>query len=140
MELKLISLLGWLTMIAAAWVISYNRKNFPWRTVIWGIGLQFLLALLILKTPWGGALFEFAGKVVQKLIQFSTEGTKFVFGPLADADLLGKTFGPEHSLVFAILVTGTVVIVAALSSSWPRCRRCFITGAFCSASCAPSRG
>src|SRR5665647_2653143 len=104
MELKLISLLGWLTMIAAAWVISYNRKNFPWRTVIWGIGLQFLLALLILKTPWGGALFEFAGKVVQKLIQFSTEGTKFVFGPLADADLLGKTFGPEHSLVFAILV------------------------------------
>ena len=116
MELKLISLLGWLTMIAAAWVISYNRKNFPWRTVIWGVGLQFLLALLILKTPWGGALFEFAGKVVQKLIQFSTEGTKFVFGPLADADLLGKTFGPEHSLVFAILVTGTVVIVAALSS------------------------
>ena len=116
MELKFISLLGWLVMIAAAWVISYNRKNFPWRTVIWGIGLQFLLALLILKTPWGGALFEFAGKVVQKLIQFSTEGTKFVFGPLADADLLGKTFGPEHSLVFAILVTGTVVIVAALSS------------------------
>jgi len=116
MELKLISLLGWVTMIAAAWAISYNRKNFPWRTVIWGVGLQFLLALLILKTPWGGALFEFAGKVVQKLIQFSTEGTKFVFGPLADTDLLGKTFGPEHSLVFAILVTGTVVIVAALSS------------------------
>jgi CNT family concentrative nucleoside transporter len=116
MELKLISLLGWLTMITAAWVISYNRKNFPWRTVIWGVGLQFLLALLILKTPWGGALFEFAGKVVQKLIQFSTEGTKFVFGPLADTDLLGKTFGPEHGLVFAILVTGTVVIVAALSS------------------------
>src|SRR5664280_776650 len=116
MELKLISLLGWVTMIAAAWAISYNRKNFPWRTVIWGVGLQFLLALLILKTPWGGALFEFAGKVVQKLIQFSTEGTKFVFGPLADTDLLGKTFGPEHGLVFAILVTGTVVIVAALSS------------------------
>jgi concentrative nucleoside transporter, CNT family len=69
-----------------------------------------------LKTPWGAALFEFAGKVVQKLIQFSTDGTKFVFGPLADSDLLGKTFGPEHGLVFAILVTGTVVLVAALSS------------------------
>jgi nucleoside permease NupC len=84
MELKLISLFGWLTMIAAAWAISYNRKKFPWRTVIWGIGLQFVLALLILKTPWGGKVFEFAGKVVQKLIQFSTDGTKFVFGPLAD--------------------------------------------------------
>jgi CNT family concentrative nucleoside transporter len=84
--------------------------------VIWGIGLQFTLALLILKTPWGAKLFEFAGKVVQKLIQFSTDGTKFVFGPLADSDLMGKTFGAEHGLVFGILVTGTVVIVASLSS------------------------
>ena len=116
MELKFISLVGWLAMISIAWAISFNRKKFPWRTVIWGIGLQFMLALLILKTPWGGALFVFAGKVVQKLIQFSTEGTKFVFGPLADSDLLGKTFGPEHGLIFAILVTGTVVIVSALSS------------------------
>src|SRR5208282_1783039 len=116
MELKLISLLGWFTMISLAWAISFNRKKFPWHTVVWGVGLQFTLALLILKTPWGAMLFEFAGKVVQKLIQFSTDGTTFVFGPLADSDLLGKTFGPEHSLVFAILVTGTVVIVAALSS------------------------
>jgi CNT family concentrative nucleoside transporter len=116
MELRFISLLGWLAMISIAWAISYNRKLFPWRTVIWGIGLQFTLALLILKTPWGAKLFEFAGKVVQKLIQFSTDGTKFVFGPLADSDLMGKTFGAEHGLVFGILVTGTVVIVAALSS------------------------
>src|SRR6202789_2860316 len=116
MELRFISLVGWLAMISIAWAISFNRKKFPWRTVIWGIGLQFILALLILKTPWGAALFEFAGKVVQKLIQFSTDGTKFVFGPLADSDLLGKTFGPEHGLVFAVLVTGTVVLVAALSS------------------------
>jgi hypoxanthine phosphoribosyltransferase len=41
MELRFISLLGWFTMIAVAWAISYNRKLFPWRTVIWGVGLQF---------------------------------------------------------------------------------------------------
>jgi concentrative nucleoside transporter, CNT family len=116
MELRFISLFGWFVMISIAWAISCNRKLFPWRTVIWGIGLQFTLALLILKTPWGAKLFEFAGKVVQKLIQFSTDGTKFVFGPLADSDLMGKTFGAEHGLVFAILVIGTVVIVASLSS------------------------
>ena len=116
MELKLISLFGWFTMIGVAWAISYNRKNFPWRTVVWGIGLQFIFALLILKTPWGAKVFEFAGKVVQKLIQFSTDGTQFVFGPLASRDSLGKAFGPEHGLVFAILVTGTVVIVSALSA------------------------
>jgi len=116
MELKFISLLGWITMLAVAWAISYNRKNFPWRTVIWGIGLQFSLALLILHTQTGKDFFVIAGKVVQKLIQFSTDGTKFVFGPLADGDLMGKTFGAEHGLVFGILVTGTVVIVSALSS------------------------
>ena len=116
MEPKLISLLGWFTMIATAWAISYNRKKFPWRTVIWGVSLQFLLALLILDTRPGKEFFVIAGKVVQKLIQFSTDGTKFVFGPLADTDLMGKTFGAEHGLVFAILVTGTVVLVSSLSA------------------------
>jgi CNT family concentrative nucleoside transporter len=115
-ELKLISLFGWLAMLFVAWTISLNRKKFPWRTVIWGVGLQFLLALLILNTQIGKDFFVVAGKVVQKLIQFSTDGTKFVFGPLADGAVLGKSFGAEHGLVFAILVTGTVVIVAALSS------------------------
>ena len=116
MELKFISLLGWITMIAVAWAISYNRKLFPWRTVIWGIGLQFTLALLILKTPWGGALFDLAGKVIQKLILFSNEGCKFVFGPLADESLLADKFGPGNAVIFAVLVTGTIIIVACISS------------------------
>ena len=116
MDLRFISLLGWITMIAVAWAISYNRKLFPWRTVVWGVGLQFILALLILKTPWGGALFDFAGKVIQKLIQFSNEGCKFVFGPLADESLLAEKFGAGNSVIFAILVTGTIIIVACISS------------------------
>ncbi len=116
MELKFISLLGWLTMIAVAWAISYNRKLFPWRTVVWGVGLQFTLAMLILKTPWGGALFDLAGKVIQKLILFSNEGCKFVFGPLADENLLTDKFGPGNAVIFAVLVTGTIVIVACISS------------------------
>jgi CNT family concentrative nucleoside transporter len=110
MDLKLISLLGWLTMIGIAWAISYNRKNFPWRTVVWGAALQFVLALLVLKTPWGAALFDLAGKAVQKLIHFSSEGTKFVFGSMADET------SADYKFTFAIVVCGTVVIVASLSS------------------------
>ena len=102
-------------MIAIAWTISYNRKRFPWRTVVWGLGLQFALAIFILKTPWGEGFFEFAAKIVNKLRDFANKGTEFVFGPLALNDSLGKAFGSEHSLVFAILVTGTVVLVSALS-------------------------
>jgi len=116
MELRLISLLGWLVMVAAAWSISYHRKLFPWRTVAWGLGLQFTLAVLILKTPWGGALFDFAQKIVLKLLEFSTDGTKFVFGPLADEKLMGQVFGSNNAVVFAILVMGTIIIVACISS------------------------
>ena len=116
MPLHLISLTGWFTMIGFAWLISYNRKLFPWRTVIWGVGLQFIMALLILKTPWGRTFFEFAGKVIQHLTAFANEGTKFVFGPLADEALLSKSFGAENDVVFAVLIMGTIIIVAAISA------------------------
>jgi CNT family concentrative nucleoside transporter len=116
MELRFISFFGWLTMIAAAWAISYNRKLFPWRTVAWGLGLQFTLAVLILKTPWGRALFDLANNVVLKLRDFASDGTKFVFGPLADEKLLGQAFGSDNNVVFAILVMGTIIIVACISS------------------------
>jgi concentrative nucleoside transporter, CNT family len=116
MELRMISLLGWITMILAAWAISYNRKLFPWRTVVWGMGLQLTLAALILKAPWGKHLFEFAGKIVKKLIDFSNDGSKFVFGPLADDKLLAQAFGSDNNVVFAVLVMGTIIIVASISS------------------------
>ena len=116
MELKFISLLGLIVMVATAWAISEKRRLFPWRTVLWGVGLQFAFALLILKTPWGAATFDFAGRAVNRLIMFSNEGCKFVFGPLADNALLAKNFGPENGLIFGILIIGTIIIVAALSS------------------------
>lgn len=115
MQLKLISLLGLVAFVAVAWALSYNRKLFPWRTVFWGIALQFIFAVLILKTAWGMAAFDFAGRAINKLIQFSNEGSRFVFGPLADNALMAKTF-PERPLVFAVLVAGTIIIVSALSS------------------------
>jgi CNT family concentrative nucleoside transporter len=116
MDLCVISFFGWLAMIVMAWLLSYNRRQFPWRTVFWGLGLQLALALLILKTPWGAGVFALAGKAIQKLIQFSNEGCRFVFGPLASESLLTEKFGPGNAVVFAVLVTGTVVLVAALSS------------------------
>src|SRR5881396_2061902 len=108
MQLKLISLLGLAAMVAFAWVCSCNRKLFPWRTVLWGTGLQFLFALLILQTPWGRAVFDLAGRAINKLIQFSNEGCQFVFGPLATDALMQQTF-PSRPFIFAILVTGTII-------------------------------
>ena len=45
MELKLISLFGMAVFVAVAWACSLNRKLFPWRTVLWGLALQFFFAL-----------------------------------------------------------------------------------------------
>ncbi|MCX7722629.1 MAG: Na+ dependent nucleoside transporter domain protein [Verrucomicrobiae bacterium] len=114
--LKLVSLLGVAVFIAVAWLMSPHRKLFPWRTVLWGLALQFAFAVLILETPVGRAVFGFTGAAVQKLVQFSNEGCRFVFGPLADETLLSEKFGPQNAVIFAVLVSGTIIIVASLSS------------------------
>ena len=115
MSLKLVSLLGLVVFIAVAWAMSSHRKLFPWRTVVWGLVLQFVFAILILRTPWGAAVFDLASRAVTRLIQFSNEGCQFVFGPLATDASLQQAF-PRQPLIFAVLVTGTITIVSSLSS------------------------
>ncbi len=116
MQLKLVSLLGLVTFLGVAWALSAHRKRFPWRTVVWGLALQFTFAILILKTAPGRAVFDFTGAAIRKLADFATEGTKFVFGPLADTETLGQSFGPQNALVLGILILGTIIVVAMLSS------------------------
>ena len=116
MPFQLVSLLGVAVFIAVAWGMSSHKRLFPWRIVVWGLGLQFAFAVVILRTNVGRAVFDLTGSAIQKLLQFSNEGCKFVFGPLADDQLLGHAFGPEHGLIFAVLVLGTIIIVSSLSA------------------------
>lgn len=115
MQLKLVSILGLVVFVGIAWALSAHRNRFPWRTVVWGVALQFSLGLLILKTRWGEALFSLAGAAITKLVAFSNEGSRFVFGPLASDQSMSRVF-PESPLIFAVLVTGTIIIVSSLSS------------------------
>lgn len=116
MQLKLISLLGLLAFLGVAWAISANRNLFPWRTVLWGLVLQFTFAILILKTALGHAVFEYAGKAITKLSDFAREGTQFVFGPLAKEETMTAAFGAQNTVIFAVLILGTIIVVAMLSS------------------------
>lgn len=102
-------------LIGVAWACSSRRKAFPWRTVVWGLTLQFTFAVLILKTTAGRMIFEVANAAVNKLISFANDGAKMVFGPLADSEALKSPFG-ENALIFAITVTATIILVAAISS------------------------
>ena len=116
MPLQLISALGLIAMLACAWLISNNRKRFPWRTVIWGMVLQFAFAIFILKTPIGLRLFQGAQVVMDQLNAYAYEGAKMVFGPLGDGETLRKVFGPTGGYVFAISVTATIILISSLSS------------------------
>jgi len=79
---NLISLLGMVVLLALAWALSNNRRLFPWRTVLWGLGLQMTLAVLLLRTGWGQAAFRGLRAVVVQLLSFTDHGSEFLFGPL----------------------------------------------------------
>ena len=114
--MRFVSLLGLVAMIFFAWLLSNNRQRFPWRTVIYGLGLQFAFALFILKTPWGESTFHFIQRAFDKLGDVSMQGAAMVFGPLARGDVLSTAFGRENGLIFAVLVTATIIVISSLST------------------------
>ncbi|HJO24348.1 MAG: nucleoside transporter C-terminal domain-containing protein [Myxococcota bacterium] len=82
--LRVLSVLGFVSMIGVAWVFSSDRRRFPWRVVLSGIALQFILAVLLLKTPVGSAFFNAMRAVVGAFLGYTEEGTRFVFGGLVE--------------------------------------------------------
>lgn len=79
---RLRSVLGLLVLGGIAWLLSTDRSRIDWRLVVWGVGLQFVFALFILKTTVGERIFDFAGLVVVGLLGFTMNGAEFVFGNL----------------------------------------------------------
>ncbi|HYX13228.1 MAG TPA: NupC/NupG family nucleoside CNT transporter [Nostoc sp.] len=77
---RAISALGILVFIGISYAFSVNRRAVRWRVVAWGLGLEFALALVILKTPWGLNVFKSLGDIVSQFLAFSDVGAKFVFG------------------------------------------------------------
>ena len=116
MQLNLISLAGVVVLICLAWACSLNRRRFPWRTVLTGLCLQFLIALLILKTSAGKSAFETVQAAFAKLLEASSKGAELVFGPLARESLLTEKLGPGNGFVFFVTVSATIILVSALSS------------------------
>ena len=79
---NLVSLLGVVVLVGAAWLLSNGRRRFPWRVALWGTGLQFAFALLLLRTPWGRAAFEGVRGVINRILGFTDAGSAFLWGNL----------------------------------------------------------
>jgi len=99
---RLQSLVGIPMMLGLAWLLSHDRKRIPWRVIGWGLGLQFLFALLVLKTAPGEWVFGKLNIVVMSLLGYSTDGARFIFGSLVDHVVLVGTPNPTDP--FAPLV------------------------------------
>lgn len=99
-------IVGLVVILAVAWFFSTNRRAIRPSLLAWGLGLQLLFALLVLKTPLRGA-FETASRAVEALLRYAEEGSSFLFGPL------GKSTGP-YGVLFAFQVLPIVIFIAAL--------------------------
>ncbi|XP_071830008.1 solute carrier family 28 member 3-like isoform X3 [Apostichopus japonicus] len=77
---QLISGVGLLFFVFVTYIFSEYPRKVKWRPVIWGLVLQFLLALFVLKTKLGYITFNWLGDVIQTFLGYSDEGAKFVFG------------------------------------------------------------
>ena len=102
-------LLGLVAIVGAAWLFSDNRAAIQPRVVWWGLGLQFGFAFLVLKTDFG-KVFQWIGTGVNHLIQYSAEGSKFLFG-----DRLGAA-NDQFGVIFAFQVLPIIIFIASFFS------------------------
>jgi len=117
---RLMSLAGLLVFLGIAWALSTDRKAIRLRTVLWGLGLQFALAVFVLRTPFGQDAFAWVGGQITRLLNLSFVGSEFVFGALgrqgggqAPVDVGGAAGVAHLGFFFAFQILPTIIFVAA---------------------------
>jgi CNT family concentrative nucleoside transporter len=94
--LNLLSLLGMFALCGIAWLGSENRRVIPWRVIVWGIGLQLVLGLLVFLVPLTRDLFVQLNVAVNAVLDATESGARFIFGDLL---VPNPTFVPGPVLV-----------------------------------------
>jgi len=127
---KSIGFLGIFVLLGLAWLLSNNKKKINYRIIIWGLLLQLIFAIIILKTGPGQAVFFFARAFITKLLSFTDVGASFLFGNLymGDPDIVqnigvGGTLQLWDSaaekfvnigIIFAVHILPTIIFFASL--------------------------
>ncbi|MCG8306611.1 MAG: NupC/NupG family nucleoside CNT transporter [Cytophagales bacterium] len=99
---------GLIFIIAVAWIFSKDRKSINWKLVGGGILLQIIFGFLITQVEVVNLGFSFISKFFVKVIDFTNEGTKFLFGGLLTTD--------EFGFIFALKVLPTIIFFSTLST------------------------
>lgn len=101
-------LLGMFSLVAIAYLFSSDRKKISWRLVGIGLLIQVTLAVSILYVSWVAKIFDYVGRGFVKILDFTTDGSRFLFGDLMNVDSFG--------FIFAFQVLPTIIFFAALTS------------------------
>jgi concentrative nucleoside transporter, CNT family len=97
-------LIGIVTLMAIAVLLSENRRRIVWRPVLVGLALQMLFAAFILKTSWGQPFFDACGGTINTLLGFCDRGTDFLFKHLSQLSSREQQLeGPLVNLAFRVL-------------------------------------
>ncbi len=110
------SLFGLIVFVAIAWSISEDRHAVVWRTVVTGIALQIVLAVLLLKLPVSRVAFQWLGAGVGVLQEATQAGTSFVFGYLGGGTLPFKVEAPASAFILAFQALPLILVVSALTA------------------------
>ncbi len=113
---RLRAAMGVLCFLAVVVACSSNVRAINWRTVAWGLGLQVALAVVILKLQVGGvrpgyAVFLAIARLVEQFLGFTQAGAQFVFGGLAQPEVMAKVF--PGGFVFAFTALPTIIFVSS---------------------------
>ncbi len=100
-------ILGLLTMLALAFAFSTNRRAIRVKTVVWGLGLQIVFAIFVLRVDFGRRMFQAAGDAAQRVLNYAYFGSEFIFGEL------GKQ-NSNLGFIFAFQVLPVVIFICAL--------------------------
>uniref|UniRef100_A0A8C7F5B0 Solute carrier family 28 member 1 n=1 Tax=Oncorhynchus kisutch TaxID=8019 RepID=A0A8C7F5B0_ONCKI len=84
---QLISFGGVCMFILVIFIFSAHRTEVAWRSVFWGLGLQFCIGLFVIRTEPGLTAFQWLGEQVQIFLNYTKHGSSFVFGPLVESDI-----------------------------------------------------
>jgi len=112
---NLVSFAGIFVLVGFTWILSADKKNMNWRVIIWGIGLQIIIALFIFIVPAGSKLFLFVNDIVVSILDSASAGAKFVFGRLALAPGQTSETGEESlGFILAFQAFPTIIFFSAL--------------------------
>jgi len=115
-------LLGIAVLLAIAWLLSHHKRAIKLRIILWGMGLQFAFAVIVLKTGVGN-IFKAASQGVANMLAYSQAGSTFVFGDIlgasANSEKLRDAVDPSKMLgasVFAFQVLPIIIFIASFFS------------------------